>query len=458
MNKFKLFALAAFAMLSTNVFADSTTDSGAGSESGSTTGGTTYVVKDGLIYQVKSEAIPASGDTPATPATVELAGIADNTKGNAFKTSKKISVPKEIEVTVDDEEKGYNVVGIAESWETADIAKPKSLTTLSTVIETLEINITNFSAKLENNAFDGFTALTSLKIVDNTVVTKEKKAVTTDLPVVSNPALTTLDFAETNITTMPSFKSNATIVTVKLSKAMTEIPADEFYGASKLKEVVLPTNLETIRGGAFQECAALEGIIVIPATVKEIRMNAFLNAAKADIDLSKAAALELIGSGAFQGSGITTANLNASVKLVSIGENAFNGCEKLAKLQMSGLSKGKLEKIGIKAFYGTAITAANIPATVKTIGVAAFANCKSLTQVSAMAGLEAIPNYMFQDCEKLAAVSINEAATSIGDGAFEGCKNLPRSLLRLTKKLASLLLQSLASRHSKAVRLWSLST
>jgi len=408
MNKFKLFALAVCAMLSTNAFAEETA--------------TNYVVKDGLIYKVLSEAAPATATEDAKPATVELAGIADNTKGKAFNTSKTISVPAAIEVTVDDEEKDYNVVSIAESWEAAEIAKPKSLTTLSTVIETLSIDITNFSAKLEYAAYDGFSKLASLKIVDNTEVTEEKAAVTTELPDV-NPTVTTLDFAETNITKMPLFKNNATIVTVKLSKAMKVIPIDEFYGASKLKTVVLPTNLETISGGAFQECAALEGTFEIPATVKEIRKYAFLNAAKADIDLSKAAALELIGEGAFQGSGITTANLNASVKLTTIGKSAFCA-ENLAKLQMSGLSKGKLETIGERAFAGTKITAANIPATVTTLGEGAFAGCEELTTLSKMAGLLAIPANAFKGDVKLASVSINENVAAIGASAFEGCKAL----------------------------------
>ena len=422
MNKFKLFALAVCAMLSTNAFADdSTTGSDAGSGSASTTEEATYVVKDGLIYQVKSEATPASGTTPAKPATVELAGIAKNTKGNQIKTAKAVTVPPTITVTIDDEDKDYNVVSIADGWESAVITKPEGQD-LSTVIVTLTIDATNFTAALEKGDFDGFANLATLTIKDETVPTTEKPAVTTVLPEIPGK-VATLDFENTNITSMPSFKSNATIVTVKLSKAMKEIPADVFYGASKLKTVVLPTKLETIRGGAFQECAALEGTIVIPATVKEIRKNAFLNAAKADIDLSKAAALELIGEGAFQGSGITTANLNASGKLTTIGKSAFCA-ENLAKLQMSGLSKGKLETIGEGAFAGTKITAANIPATVTTLGAGAFEGCEELTTLSKMAGLTAIPANAFAGDVKLASVSINEGVTAIGASAFEGCKAL----------------------------------
>jgi len=425
MNKFKLFALAVCAMLSTNVFADgSTTGSDAGTGTPSTTKEATYVVKDGLIYEVKSEATPASGTTPAKPATVELAGIAKNTKGNQIKTAKAVTVPSTITVTIDDEDKAYNVVSIADGWESAVITKPEGQD-LSKVIETLSIDITNFGNVLEDADIDDFEKLAKLTIVDET--TKAADAKTKALPIIPK-TVASLDIEKTWITAL---YKNA------------------FMNSKVLKEIVLPAALETINEGAFQNCAVLEGIIAIPATVKTIGIAAFEGATKADIDLSKAAALETIADRAFQKSGITAANLNASVKLVSIGDNAFNGCEKLAKLQMSGLSKGKLEKIGIKAFYGTAITAANIPATVKTIRVAAFANCKSLTQVSAMAGLEAIPNYMFQDCEKLAAVSINEAATSIGDGAFEGCKKLAKVTIKTNEKTGKSALTKLGVRAFK---------
>ena len=166
----------------------------------------------------------------------------------------------------------------------------------------------------------------------------------------------------------------------------------------KLTSVTLPANLETIAAGAF--AASKVTSIELPASLKEI------------------------GDQAFEKSALTGLNLNANVNLEKIGEQAFNECKDLAKLQMSGIAKGKLEEIGAYAFAETAITAANIPATVTTLGEGAFENCAKLTQVSAMAGLVAIPKVAFGGCEALAKVSIGEDVASIGESAFEGCKAL----------------------------------
>ena len=389
MNKFKLFALAAFAMLSTNALAD------VGS----------YVVKDGLIYKVVTEFTKAAGETPAVPGTVTLEAIADNTKGAAIKTAKAVSVPSLIEVTIDDEENTYKVIGTADTWESTVTSDPDPAgQDLSEVIETLSIDVTNFGAALANTAIDGFTKLATLTIIDNTVEDPDGDPV-----VVSNTQA------------LPDIP--ATVTSLDIEKTcIKEIATGKFNG-SKLKTIKLPQVLTTIKGSAFLDCADLEGTIVIPATVQNIGSAAFKNAAKADFDLSKAAALVRIYPSAFQNSGITTANLNASVKLTHIDDYAFNA-ENLAKLQMSGLSKGVLKVIGEGAFAGTKITAANIPATVTTLGEGAFAGCEELTTLSKMAGLLAIPANAFAGDVKLASVSIAEGVASIGEAAFGGCKAL----------------------------------
>lgn len=391
MNKFKLFALAAFAMLSTNALA-----------------AIDYVVKDGLIYSVVTPFTKAIGSDPAKPGTVKLEGIADNTKGAAIKKAKAVSVPSLIEVTIDDEENTYKVVSANEDWETQVIADPVSQD-LSGVIETLSIDVTNFSAQLPASAIDGFAKLATLTIKDGTEKAADVK--TAILPAI--PAtVAVLDFENTNITSMGTVTfTGEKLTSVKLSKALKIIPKD-----------------------AFKDCTKLAGTIKIPATVTIIATDAFNGDVLADFDFSGAAALTNIRANAFRGTGITKLALGNCAKLETIEAGAFKSCEKLTKLVLGGLKDGKkFTTIGQAAFEGTAITAANLPASVTSLGPSAFAGCEELTTLSAMAGLTKIPASAFAGDVKLASVSINENVDEIGASAFAGCKELATVTVKTDK-------------------------
>ena len=349
----------------------------------------TYVSKDGHIFGYNAAELAASESK-----TVE--GVFEGI-GNAERTT--VTIPATVQISDPKTEAKYTikVTSVKDNWWTGG---SNGAVDVTAKVATLSIDVTNLTAGLEAADYNGLSKLATLTITDTSAAGKSK---TTAFPGMNTAkSITSLDIAAVQ------------------AKALT---ADMFYNTG-LKTIKLPATLETINGGAFQECADLEGTIVIPAGVKTIGNKAFKNAAKVDIDLSKAAALETIGNEAFLGTAITTANLNACVVLTSIGNGAFKDCAKLTKLQMSGIAKGKLETIGNDAFNGTAIAAANIPATVTSVGIAAFANCKSMTQVSAMAGLDKIQNYTFQNCEKLEKITISKKVETIGLCAFEGCKAL----------------------------------
>ena len=372
-----LIAVAALLMGSTNAFAEPT-----------------YVKTGGIAYEVLTD---MSGTTPGT---VYVYGILSNANGNAIKTAKAVSIPKSITLTVDDESKTYNVVAIGDGWETKT---GEGYQDLSGVIETLSIDVTNFvSPGLESTDFDGFTKLASLTITDTYTPTTAKPAQTVTLPAI--PAtVATLDFENTNITSMGTATfTGTTLTSVKLSKKLTEIPSN-----------------------AFKNCTKLAGTITIPATVVTIKDYAFAGDALADFDFSGATALKEIYAHAFDGSGITKLALGNCAALEKIWGYAFNGCEKLANLVLGGLKDGKkFVLIGKYAFQGSAIAAANLPASVTSVDEGAFKGCKKLTAVSAMAGLTAIPNYMFTGCEALTKVTISKDVATIGTSAFEGCKAL----------------------------------
>ena len=223
MKKFKLMLVAFMAMVGVNAMAEDDV----------------LVVKDGLNYKVVDQ--PTTED----PGTVTVNGVAANTKGNAIKTAKAISIPKSITVVIDDEDKIYNVIGIEDDWETKEVAE--KIQNLSGDIETLTIDATNFTAALAGEDFDGFTTLKNLTIVDAKVPTTEDPAVTTVLPAIPG-SVATLDFENTNITKLGTVTfTGETLTSVKLSKALTQIEKNAFTGCTKLAGTIkIPATVTVI--------------------------------------------------------------------------------------------------------------------------------------------------------------------------------------------------------------------
>ena len=65
-----------------------------------------------------------------------------------------------------------------------------------------------------------------------------------------------------------------------------------------------------------------------------------------------------------------------------------------------------------------------IPDGVTSIGVCAFAYCKSLKSIIIPNGVTSIGVSAFEGCFNLKSVTIPNGVTFIGDGAFEGCENI----------------------------------
>jgi hypothetical protein len=65
-----------------------------------------------------------------------------------------------------------------------------------------------------------------------------------------------------------------------------------------------------------------------------------------------------------------------------------------------------------------------IPDGVKRIGVSAFSNCTSLTDITLPEGLISIGDYAFANCSSLTGITISAGVTSIGSGAFSNCNGL----------------------------------
>lgn len=123
-------------------------------------------------------------------------------------------------------------------------------------------------------------------------------------------------------------------------------------------------------------------------------------------------AADAIPAYSFFGSKLKTIKLPASLK--AIGEAAFAGCKSLGGVEIPS----SVETVGNSAFYSSAITAVEV--TAKQIGDKAFAGCGMLSSVKIGNQVEEVGNSAFAACPKLVTVEIaNESQLSgIGDEAF----------------------------------------
>lgn len=329
-----------------------------------------YKLSDGIRYVEDKQAGEAG--TEANPWSAKVYG--------ATTAATTLSIPATFNVSDGNGATAYyKVSGFESGWATADdvTTAGKQRKKISGTLASLTIDGTNMGDLA--NAFTGLEKLTTVK------VTSKNETWTNEGYVTGHLATLAAQIESLDLSGME--KVTATIGTLK--------------GADwpKLTTVVLPSKLETL-GKNFFEGSKIT-TIELPTTIK------------------------VIDDDAFKASELTALNLNNCTELVSIGVRAFYKAEKLAKLQMSGLKDGdKFTTIGAAAFAETAIPAANIPASVTTVGAWAFENCKKLTQLSAMAGLTEISKAMFKGCEALESVSLNANITSIGEEAFKDCKAL----------------------------------
>ena len=75
-------------------------------------------------------------------------------------------------------------------------------------------------------------------------------------------------------------------------------------------------------------------------------------------------------------------------------------------------------------FASLAVTSVILPAELKRIGNAAFADCQQLAQIDLPASLEVIDNYAFANCTAMTAVTLPASVVEVGIGAFMRCSAL----------------------------------
>ena len=225
------------------------------------------------------------------------------------------------------------------------------------------------------------------------------------------------------------------------------VDKNAFLGSKTIKEVTVPTNVETINENAFNNMAGLEKVIFSePSKVQIIEKGAFGQCYKLkEVTLPKS--LTELNQIFSLSENLETINVPADSKLTSINDNALQSNTKLknfnflgscdlttikagafqglAQLQEFKFPKG-VSTIENNAFNGCqAMKTAKFDdnAVITTIGAGAFADC-GLTSIDIPKSVTKLENEAFRKCSALTEVNVSENLTDISSQAFKYCENL----------------------------------
>ena len=223
---------------------------------------------------------------------------------------------------------------------------------------------------------------------------------------------------------------------VKMSSPLKEIGEDAFNACRYLKTVAIPSTVNKIADGAFS------GSIQLTAINVESGNTTY---SSADGVLYNAAQTELVGYPAgkqgpyttlpttktirtrafYYAAGITKLTLTPGVE--EIGNDAFQQTRNLKELVFQPTSTFK--KMGTWTFVGSGLEKLELPASLETLGTAAFNGCAKLKTVTVADGskLQMVGQYSFAGCTSLESFKFlgSSVAVTIGKNAFSGDTKLP---------------------------------
>ena len=216
-----------------------------------------------------------------------------------------------------------------------------------------------------------------------------------------------LDISRVNLSVLPTeaFLKCTNIKSVTLPNTLTAIGTQAFCGSS-LVSISIPASVETIEGGAFFRCTALQTVTF----EKGSKLKTIKNGS--------------IWSGVFEScTSLTTIEIPASVE--TIGYDAFFGCSSLKTVTFEKGSKLKTVETNV-FIYCTSLTSIEIPASVEEIERNAFSGCTSLQTVTFEKGskLKTIGYFAFINCTSLTTIEIPASVETIRGGAFSDCTSL----------------------------------
>lgn len=212
----------------------------------------------------------------------------------------------------------------------------------------------------------------------------------------------------------------------------------------KIQSVVIESGVQSISGGAFSGCTALEKVS-ISDTVAQIDLNAF-DGCTALAEFEVAAdnkAFSSDGGVLFSADKKLlrcpvgkAADCTVPSGTVAIAGGAFKDCAKLESLVIPD----SVTAIGKSAFENcAALKRITLPKSITKLEALTFSGCASLAEITLPDGLKALGEKVFSGCAALKSVKIPAEVTVIPAEAFSGCVSLesitiPKSVSHINER------------------------
>ena len=177
--------------------------------------------------------------------------------------------------------------------------------------------------------------------------------------------------------------------------------ADGKEACAKIKSIVFPTTLKTLKTNAFDGCSGLEKIDLSNTQIGAIGNYSFRNCSN-------------------------LAEVKAPDTLKSIGAASFANCKNLLKID---LSKTQVTYIGQYAFsYCKNLKEAILPENLTGLDSFAFWHCEKMEKVN-LGRITSVRPYCFQYCTNLKNIEIPDSVTYITERSFQCCSSLEKLII-----------------------------
>lgn len=190
-------------------------------------------------------------------------------------------------------------------------------------------------------------------------------------------------------------------------------------------ELILPSNLECIKGDAFQGCEGLYGELRLPEKLSVLGDYAFRGCKNLSGSLSLPQSLQKIPNNAFEYCGGMNGTLTLHDGITAIGEYAFRGTHFRGEIDLPK----NLVVLQNYAFAGCDFSGElKLPSSLKSIGRKVFGDTdgdgscwRLMGIVEFPEGMQSIGEQAFCNCRSIEGLVFPESMETIQTSAFEGC-------------------------------------
>lgn len=202
-----------------------------------------------------------------------------------------------------------------------------------------------------------------------------------------------------------------------------------FFCDSALESISIPSGVQEIGLSPLAGCVSLKSIAVDPANTHYCAVDgALLNKAKTEFvnvpcgrtgDFVVPSTVTFIADGAFNQCMLSKITLPASVD--SLGEAAFSNSPLLKSINIPD----KVKELPYGTFvWCESLTDVTFGSSLKTIDEMAFVACNALQSITIPNSVKNIGSRVFSNCASLATVNLGAGVESLGQDVFITCKKL----------------------------------